>query len=569
MITTKKRIISFVLAALMTLCTFSFAGCDKSELEYLEAVAKFSSNTAYGGKVNMEIAINPEFFGQLLELGEPVPLSKVGISADMYVDVDSFYEYFKGEVYVDDYKLHFEAGVDAQNKKIMVSSDTINGVIDALIALMAITSDKDDQASALKIEIVKNMFAEYIGDAKYFAITPETFASTEDGDETAQMFSQLFDMLTKSYDKESIEKLTAATIDFLKNAFDGYSTGMITGSLKDGFKIEADVDDIIDMVIEIVDYAAQNRDKLCTETDKFLANCEEFVKSYVEALATHEEKAQLEEAMKQEMPKMSEVFPTAEEIAEFSKQMKEFVQTPDFVTVKHMFEGSKFTDEVNFGDNTYEENVKLDILYAGAPIASLTVEQTADYTANKPELSETEKLINVEELEAFADRYLNTKYPVETAEIRWDKEYYEDGTTDGYTDFYRKEIGYDDYVDSTVINIDGRVYLPMRAISEGLGYGVEWDAENKKAYVINGVEKVDMTGIIHKDRTYIKVRDFEKLGCMVDYEEYEGNYLEDYGYTKEAAVAEGYVYEDYNYTSCTATVTKPGVAVTQKTNAAA
>ncbi len=75
------------------------------------------------------------------------------------------------------------------------------------------------------------------------------------------------------------------------------------------------------------------------------------------------------------------------------------------------------------------------------------------------------------------------------------------------------------YTESSAYLIDGSVYLPLRKILEYAGYDVSWDAENRKAYVIVDAMPVDMTGILIDNKTYVKVRDFEKLGATVDYEE--------------------------------------------------
>lgn len=67
---------------------------------------------------------------------------------------------------------------------------------------------------------------------------------------------------------------------------------------------------------------------------------------------------------------------------------------------------------------------------------------------------------------------------------------------------------------------EDRLYLPLRATCEGLGYEVKWDELEEKAYVVNKAgEEVDMTGMVVDDRTYIKVRDFEKIGLSVEYTE--------------------------------------------------
>ena len=66
-------------------------------------------------------------------------------------------------------------------------------------------------------------------------------------------------------------------------------------------------------------------------------------------------------------------------------------------------------------------------------------------------------------------------------------------------------------------NIDGRMYLPMRKICERLGELVDWDPVLGRAYVVRGENKIDMTGVLVDGTTFIKIRDFEKLGYLVDY----------------------------------------------------
>lgn len=81
----------------------------------------------------------------------------------------------------------------------------------------------------------------------------------------------------------------------------------------------------------------------------------------------------------------------------------------------------------------------------------------------------------------------------------------------------------DDYefktVDCSAELIDNSVYLPLRQLMENAGYEVSWDGEARKAYVTVDGAKIEMTGVIVNNRTYVKVRDFEKLGATVEYEE--------------------------------------------------
>lgn len=65
--------------------------------------------------------------------------------------------------------------------------------------------------------------------------------------------------------------------------------------------------------------------------------------------------------------------------------------------------------------------------------------------------------------------------------------------------------------------IENRIYLPLRQICELFSLEVSWNEIEKKAYVKKGNQQVDMTGIIMGDRTFIKIRDFEKLDFIVSY----------------------------------------------------
>ena len=86
------------------------------------------------------------------------------------------------------------------------------------------------------------------------------------------------------------------------------------------------------------------------------------------------------------------------------------------------------------------------------------------------------------------------------------------------------------FKDSKAYLIEDRVYLPLRQLMENAGYEVSWNNDERKAYVTVAGEKIEMTGTIINDKTYVKVRDFEKLGAKVDYDEYmfESNAYNDF-----------------------------------------
>lgn len=161
------------------------------------------------------------------------------------------------------------------------------------------------------------------------------------------------------------------------------------------------------------------------------------------------------------------------------------------------FTATVFDDYVN-------ESLNISVLYNSIKIISDN--KTVAYTG---EISIPTSFIT----ESEAKEYYNAsaEHDFSTVIIWWDNNAvlsidnvniaYKDGTSKSMT--------------CTVINKDDRIYLPLRSISEGMGYEVTWDGE-KAGVIVNG-ENVEISGFIKDDRTYIKVRDFEKLGIEVEY----------------------------------------------------
>lgn len=67
--------------------------------------------------------------------------------------------------------------------------------------------------------------------------------------------------------------------------------------------------------------------------------------------------------------------------------------------------------------------------------------------------------------------------------------------------------------------IDNYTYLPLRQIATSFAEKVDWDAAQSKAYVMRGNNKIDMTGTVINERTYVKIRDFSKLGYQIDWDQ--------------------------------------------------
>lgn len=70
-------------------------------------------------------------------------------------------------------------------------------------------------------------------------------------------------------------------------------------------------------------------------------------------------------------------------------------------------------------------------------------------------------------------------------------------------------------IDSRIV--EGHLYLPLRKVGEALDENVGWNTAAKRAFIVHKGRSFDMDGIIINGQTYVKIRDFEKLGFQVDW----------------------------------------------------
>ena len=120
--------------------------------------------------------------------------------------------------------------------------------------------------------------------------------------------------------------------------------------------------------------------------------------------------------------------------------------------------------------------------------------------------------ISFDDFTSLVDRIQYKVNPVEYMEIQ-----YYNYSNSASAELARKEGTETTYFEYRII--EDRIYLPLRKICEYFGEEVYWDNEEHKAYIIRGEEKIDMTGTIINDRTFIKMRDFEKLGYTLDWKD--------------------------------------------------
>lgn len=71
----------------------------------------------------------------------------------------------------------------------------------------------------------------------------------------------------------------------------------------------------------------------------------------------------------------------------------------------------------------------------------------------------------------------------------------------------------------TVKMVDDRTYLPLAQIAAAMGEKVGWDSVANQAYAIQNGQRISMNGILVNDRSYVQVKEFEKLGLKINWDE--------------------------------------------------
>lgn len=66
---------------------------------------------------------------------------------------------------------------------------------------------------------------------------------------------------------------------------------------------------------------------------------------------------------------------------------------------------------------------------------------------------------------------------------------------------------------------EGRTYLPVRQIAEAFDEKVVWDAKVQKVYIEKEGKSIPLDGKLIGNKSYVKIREFEKLGYTVEWDE--------------------------------------------------
>lgn len=462
----KKKYVSLVLVALMVITVLT--GCGPNDLGYLNLSGEISKLTQYNFNNTTQIEISKELADEDFNID-------LNIEGEINIDdVESMYMNLDVLMKINDIEIEKPINLVLTDNKLLVSKN-------AILELVAI---KQLKATEIDKKIVKQLYSNDLKDVEYIILA--------DLNEAYPNNMKLGEKNEKIYDD---------AIDYITKTFKGFKSNLISKTSK-GFVVEMNSKNTLAFIENLITYIKDNKELVFDETI-----------DYLEKYYSNIEMDDFTDADKESM--FEELRLSRQDFYDSIDEAAMFLNSGELDIYIDMLEDSVIKEEIYKEKDSYKDITEVNILYDGIDMISIN-SNTSIIPTNIEKVSLEGKTIEVVELENLYNKTENYINPVQTMELQW----YEDSYFVQVESVRLEGNINNDYKDFA--NIDNSIYLPLRFISESFGEEVDWDNENKKAYIIRNEEKIEMTGVIIDSNTMVKVRDFEKLGYKVDYIQEDG-----------------------------------------------
>lgn len=301
-------------------------------------------------------------------------------------------------------------------------------------------------------------------------------------------------------DKKSIE-LVDEFIETIKAAFKDFSFDIINKK-DNGYELNLGPKDIKPLYVKLTKYIMNNIDLIAGKlTEKVNSMNNEQMKTLDETYGIKTEKDEI----------ISGIEDFKEQVKEASSEEIEELENDEYFDeeIKN-FEGSYFKYYVSkTEEGLYESTSDLKIQYedeysakfAANIFAASKLKVLDDFTLAVPL-----KFTTVEDLNDII--YATVPIKAKKVKVNLNKK----NADIEYNNGGKKNVK------MQYITKNGYNYLPLRTIGETLGEEVGWDNSKREPYVIVKGERVVMKGLNKDNRTYVKVRDFEKIGYGISWD---------------------------------------------------
>ncbi len=461
-----KKIISVILIGIMLISMLT--GCGVNELGYLKLSKEISSLTQYGFNNTTSVEISKELVDEEYKVDFDI---KGEVNMD---NLNSLYGTMDFKFKINDIEIENPINIKFADNKLYISKNAI-------------------------IEIVK--YEKMLNDTNEYGKVVEKLYNNDLKDIEYIVYEDLSEEFIEIPNEVPYIEVYESAYEYLTKAFKGFDSKLIKKT-NNGYSMELTPDSTLELLQNLVTYISENKETVYDETLNYLENIYYLIGEEI----SQEEKNEIAKEMEDSRQDFYDFIDEAALYFEEFEELKEYTQ---------LFNGSTIKQDINKDNKLYKQVTSAEIVYDG-----ITMGKLLSTTALTPKDVEKESVIGntitLEEIENAYTRVENEVNPVQKIELQW----YAD-SVDAQVNKYRLS-GTTAWDYQPFVIIEDRVYLPLRYIGESFGEEVGWDNENNKAYVIRGEEKIDMTGELVESRTMIKIRDFEKLGYKIEFNQLDG-----------------------------------------------
>lgn len=457
-----KKISKLMLVAALAMAVLLLAGCSAAGNGYMNIAKEVNTLDKYSFTGDMQMGISMD---DLLAGEEMTP--DVQEAMDMLSNINVKYS---GQVANNVYAMDMDMTMGKYN-----------------IPMKVYMNDKQMLMNA--DSIIK--MAEAMGaDQSEIAATKQAVGSME-WLNLADMDDMLGDVL-QGVDMVGLTNDLYAVMDaFANNSFKNYDPGCFSGSSSQGYTVSVSDANLKALATDFVSYVKANYAAVSQDLNQQAAAID---KGLLASMGV--DSAALKEALTSlQNIDNATVGETADQIAAMLKgtNFKNTIKKQGSGNYTETASGSiVINDEENgLGSIAVKLNMKMDI------------DATKDVSVSMPTQ-------NVSSLKAIADTLppvaVDATFFMDDEELYLSKNY---------------EASLFDTTDTVTVKAilkDNYNYFPMRQISEMFGEKVVWDKATGEIYVDRNGTKIDMSGFIRNYTTYVKLRDFEKLGYEIGYE---------------------------------------------------
>lgn len=313
-------------------------------------------------------------------------------------------------------------------------------------------------------------------------------------------FEEMYSDADVAADAQRVIKELNNFWDKLQIAYKGYDPKLLT-QRGNTYTISLSKQNIVDIVADFMKYSLENIDQISNAIIDWVNDSELFEAA---------EKPEVIDSIKQFAAECKDIT-----VGDLTETKQELAQALKEVPLDFKAEYSLTRNSAtSFGR---EITYKIDFNDPDDPAGKFTVKLTAKDTTNAVNTVNID--IPAEKVTCCNDWSANGLSPDSiTATIYLDEDYM-------YYHKYYALPGLDDSgtVTPGVKIINNTTYLALRPVAEACGEEVSWDSARKCPIVVRGDKTIPVTGYVDtaNGHSYLKIRDFEKLGYTVDYQKTE------------------------------------------------